>query len=90
MSRWQVELTEVGEKDFAQLDKLIQSRVLDKLDWLEENFDNIEPLALSGEWGEFFKLRVGDWRVAYTIYYEAKLLRIHYIDHRSKIYKRLK
>jgi len=88
MGRWRVEFSRQAEKDLAVLDISLRRRIVDKLDWLVINFDNITPLPLSESWGGFFKLRLGDWRVVYEIKHSKRLLLIHYIDRRDKIYKR--
>ncbi|MEK7192449.1 MAG: type II toxin-antitoxin system RelE/ParE family toxin [Patescibacteria group bacterium] len=88
MAVWRVELSDLAEDDLAALDKLTRHRVIDALDWLSENFENITPIPLGGIWKGFFKLRVGDWRVIYELKHEWRVLVIHYIDHRNKIYKR--
>jgi mRNA-degrading endonuclease RelE of RelBE toxin-antitoxin system len=36
----------------------------------------------------FFKLRVGDVRVVYSLDREARLIRIHLVGNRDEIYKR--
>ena len=45
--------------EFASLDKTIAERVLKKLKWLAENFENLSPMPLRGELKGLFKLRVG-------------------------------
>jgi mRNA interferase RelE/StbE len=60
---YQVEFTEGAAADLARLDKPIAQRVLRRLRWLAENLEAITPEALTGQWQEVFKLRVGDYRV---------------------------
>jgi mRNA interferase RelE/StbE len=58
------------------------------LRWLAENFDMIKPERLKGEmWKDKFKLRVGDYRVIYSVDFEKKIITVHLIGHRSEIYK---
>ena len=85
---WRVEFSKIGERDLAKLDRSVRQNVIVRLQWLSENFDTAAPLSLHGEWGNFFKLRVGDWRVVYTFDPTLKLITVRVIDHRSKIYKR--
>ena len=85
---WRVEFSENAENAMAILDKPIRQRVIGGLEWLSGNFDTIVPLPLGNRWRGFFKFRVGDWRVIYEIKPNEYALKIHYIDHRSKIYKR--
>ena len=88
MAQWKIEFTFEGEEDLAKLDESVRKRVIKKILWLRDNFDQIIPLPLSGEWRGFFKLRIGSWRVIYEIDEFKKEITIHRIDKRDKIYKR--
>ncbi len=89
MSSWTVDFLPEAENDLAKLDRPIRRRIIDKIDWLRENFDLITPLPLSGEFKEFYKLRVGNWRVIYKINWRKRIITICYIDRRDKIYKKI-
>ena len=43
MKKWSIEFLPEAEKDLAKLDDEIQRRIIDKLNWLLENFENILP-----------------------------------------------
>jgi len=88
MRRWRFIITREAESDLKRLDSPTRKRVLEKFKWLVDNFDQITPLSLGDKRRGFFKLRVGDWRVVYEIEIAKKLITIHCIDHRDKIYKR--
>jgi len=88
MSNWQLAFTPEAHSDLDKLSKNIQRRVIAKLDWLTENFDNLEPLPLSSDWKGFFKLRVGEWRVIYKIDWVKELIIVWIIDKRDQIYKK--
>lgn len=88
MPSWDLRFEKAAEDDLASLDREIRRRIIDKLDWLVKNFNKIRPLPLGEPWKGLFKLRVGDWRIVYEIKFSEKLIRIHYIDRRDKIYKR--
>jgi len=90
MSEWSVEFTEEADKDFSDLDNSIQKRIMEKLDWLENNFAGILPSVLTADFRDYFKLRVGDWRVFYQVDWLRNIITIKYIDHRSKAYKKRK
>ena len=42
---------------------------------------------LTGEFKGMFKLRVGDWRIIYTVNQNTKIITVHMVGHRSEIYK---
>lgn len=61
--------------------------MLRKIKWLSENFELITPQPLKGEWKGKFKLRIGDYRVVYSVNEEDKRITIHMAGHRREIYK---
>ena len=88
MSYWKAKLTFEAQEDLNNLDKIVWDRVVKKILWLKNSFDQIIPLPLGGGWRGFFKLRVGDWRVIYEIVESEMLIIVHRVDHRDKVYKR--
>ncbi|HXL02961.1 MAG TPA: type II toxin-antitoxin system RelE/ParE family toxin [Candidatus Atribacteria bacterium] len=80
-----IEWTEEAVRDLKVIEKQVGRRILKKLSWFSENFETIVPEPLSGEFKETYKLRVGDWRVIYTI--ENGVIVIQSIGHRREIYK---
>lgn len=87
MGGWKLEFSAPAEDDLAGFDKVIRQRILDKLDWFLENFDALSPESLAGEYREFYKLRVGQWRVFYTVNWQNQMITVHYIDPRDKAYR---
>lgn len=79
-----IEWNEDAIKDLAKLDKPVAQRILKKIDWLSDNFEKVTPEPLIGQFKGTFKLRIGDWRVVYTI--EGQTLVIQFIGHRRDIY----
>ncbi|PIS39450.1 MAG: type II toxin-antitoxin system mRNA interferase toxin, RelE/StbE family [Candidatus Nealsonbacteria bacterium CG08_land_8_20_14_0_20_38_20] len=88
MERWSLEFLLEAERDLARLDREVRRRVIDKLDWLLANFDNILPLSLTGEFKEFYKLRIGDWRAMYKVNWQTHTIFVCYIDRRDKVYRK--
>jgi len=80
-----VEWTEDAIEDLERLDKPIAKRLLKKISWFSQHFDNIIPEPLSAELAGTYKLRVGDWRIIYTI--ETGVIVIQAIGHRKEVYK---
>ncbi|MBW4634266.1 MAG: type II toxin-antitoxin system RelE/ParE family toxin [Iphinoe sp. HA4291-MV1] len=62
--------------DLEKLTQAVRKRVVNKINWLSENFD------LSG----FFKLRVGDYRVIYEFNCEKRIIFIDRVRHRREVY----
>jgi mRNA interferase RelE/StbE len=82
-----VEFTPQALEDLAQLDSGIANRIAAKIQWLSERYDHTQPESLTGRFAVLYKLRVGDWRVLYTIDSAKRIMTIHVIAHRSKVYK---
>jgi len=80
-----IEWAESATKDLEKLDKPIARRILTRITWFSSNFERVIPEPLTGEFKGTFKLRIGDWRVVYTV--EGKSILIQFIGHRSEIYK---
>jgi mRNA interferase RelE/StbE len=74
--------------DLRRLDKPVAQRILHKLKWLSQNFNDLTPEKLTGELSGLYKLRVGSYRVIYVADQEQHQLVIHLIAHRRDIYKR--
>lgn len=87
MAEWILEFLPQAKKDLAQCDREVRRRIIDKLEWLVKNFDVISPSVLAGEFKDFQKLRVGDWRIIYKTVWEKRKIFVCYIDKRDKIYK---
>ena len=79
-----IEWTEAATKDLEKLDITVAQRVLKKIGGLSDNFGRIIPEPLDGEFKGAFKIRIGDWRVIYTV--ESQTLVIQFIGHRREIY----
>ena len=85
---WRVEFSKTGERDLGALNRSERRKIVERLEWFAENFEHVTPLPLHAEWHDFFKLRVGDWRIIYRFDQRESLIAVHVIGHRSKIYKR--
>jgi mRNA interferase RelE/StbE len=75
-----------GLDSLEELTSTIQERILRKIRWLSENFDDLTPQALSADLSGLFKLRVGDYRVIYSFDAEIEMITIHKVGHRRDIY----
>ncbi len=84
---YQVRFMPGATRDITRLDRIIAQRVLTRLRWLSENFEGLTPEALTGEWHGLFKLRVGSYRVLYTVIQKERLITVHLVGHRRDIYK---
>jgi len=82
-----VQFTPQALEDISQLDTPIAKRIVEKIQWLAEHYDQIQPETLTGGFANLYKLRVGHWRVLYTTDLDQHYITVHVIAHRSKVYK---
>ena len=80
-------LVKVDKKAQDFLDKLPQNislRIINKLEQIKENpFHFLEHYE-----GEYYKLRIGDYRALMDIDFQRKIIWVRIIDKRGRIYKR--
>lgn len=82
-------LIEYEPEAIADLEKLTQTvreRVVKKINWLADNFDQINPQSLTADLAGLFKLRVGDYRVIYEFNREEEIIFIDRVRHRREVY----
>lgn len=85
---FRVEFTPAAEKGLGKLDRHIAQRILKKMRWLAENAGQVHHEQLTAQFAGMYKLRVGEYRVVYTIEGEQQdRIVIHLIGHRREIYK---
>jgi len=58
---------------------------LSDIDWLVQNFDDIIPEELSNNLKGFYKVRIGDYWVIYTLKHEEVIV-IYAVGHKRKVY----
>ncbi|QWR78113.1 type II toxin-antitoxin system RelE family toxin [Candidatus Magnetomonas plexicatena] len=82
-----------AEKNFRKLDRSVQLKIAEKLDWLAENAEKIihHPLvSLPEDLKGLCRIRVGNHRILYWIYHEEERISIYFIEHRRKVYNYIK
>ena len=86
---WQIEFNHYAKKDLAKLDKQIAKRITN---FIRERISTLENprvmgAALSGSrLGDFWKYRVGDYRIICEIQDQKIKILVIKIGHRSDIY----
>ncbi len=82
---YQIEITSKVEKDYLKLPKDWQGKARSKILSLEDNPRPYGSKRLKNT--DFHRLRVGDYRVVYSINEEKKLVKILSIGHRKEVYR---
>lgn len=80
-AKWSDEALE----DIGKLDSTIRERVLAKVSWFEKNFSDVVSDRLHYRLREMYKLRVGDYRVIYSV--NKDYVTIEVVRHRRDVYK---
>jgi len=72
-------------KELEKVDHVISERIIEKIVWLQQNFVDLIPDRLHHGLRELYKLRVGDYRVFYSV--SSTTLTIEAVRHRRDAYK---
>jgi mRNA interferase RelE/StbE len=83
---YQVEFNPVAIENLAALSSKTRESIFRKINWLGNNFEQVTPLGLRANLSGYCKLRVGDYRVIYSVEMELAIITIVRVGHRSEIY----
>lgn len=75
-----------AERDLARIDRPIAKRIRERLQWVGEHFDEIQPLALKGKLAAFYKIRVGAYRALYQFDKARREITVFRVQHRREVY----
>lgn len=74
-----------AEKELLKLEKKLAQRIFKKIDLLKNNPYGLSSQKLEG--GKGFRIRIGDYRVIYTVDKGHRELTIIKIRHRREVYR---
>lgn len=74
-----------ANKTFLKLPVRIQEKILKALKQLKQN--PTSGIKLHGELGEYYKFRVGDYRIVYSFNVQKSLVKVVKIEHRQGVYR---
>jgi mRNA interferase RelE/StbE len=86
---WKIDVSDSAYKQLGKLDKQIARRifsVLDRISLLEDPRSIGEALKGS-ELGDFWKYRIGDWRLICKIEDDRVVVTLIRLGHRGEVYK---
>lgn len=87
MSEFAVTLTRSARKDLEALPRSVYVRIVRHLEALGENQQPAGALKLHGN-GGYWRLRVGDYRVIYSINAANCVVDIRAVRHRKDVYRK--
>ena len=80
-----LQLAQSADKSLSKLPQNIQSKIIISFDRIKQ--DPIAGIKLHGELKNYYKFRVGDYRIVYRLYLKESLVQIVKIEHRQGVYK---
>ena len=87
---WQIELDDVAKKQLAQLDKPVAKRIIEflrlRLAQLE-NPRNLGAALQEAELGNYWKYRIGDYRVIAKINDDKLIILVLKMGNRKEVYR---
>jgi len=83
---YRVRLGNRARRDLRSLDKNVSARIKSQLAKLKSDPRPHGTKQLAQHMGAELRVRVGDWRILYTVDDQTKEVRIYRIRHRSKAY----
>jgi mRNA interferase RelE/StbE len=87
MKPFAVILTPEAQHDILRLDRTVQNRMLNRIEWIGENAELMRHQAMKGdEWRGCFKYRIGDYRIIYQLDQSIPKLIVLKVGHRREVY----
>lgn len=87
MQTYQIKILPTAQRELAALPPAIRKRIGKKIGSLEENPRPPGVKMLKGKRGDFYRLRVGDYRILYEIKSGTLLVVVIKIGHRREVYR---
>lgn len=88
MASYKVFLKPSVEKDLRALPKAIIGRIFQYIEQLRDDPFPRQSIKLAGA-EQLYRLRMGDYRIIYSVDKEAKQITVHYVRHRREAYRKL-
>lgn len=85
MSVKNLQIAQSADKGLAKLPRNIQLKILASFDRIKQN--PVSGIKLHGELKNFYKFRVGDYRIVYKFNQKESLVQVVKIEHRQGVYK---
>ncbi|ACQ67756.1 type II toxin-antitoxin system RelE family toxin [Candidatus Williamhamiltonella defendens] len=86
---WKIKYADSALKSLKKMDRQNAKRIVDYLDKRITSSDDprIFGKSLKGDLGEFWRYRIGDYRVLCEIFDEGLIILVATIGHRRKVYE---
>jgi mRNA interferase RelE/StbE len=84
---WRLVVTGPAKRQIAKLPEFVQRRIFRALEGLREIPRRGDIKAMAGE-SDDYRLRVGDYRVLFTVHKDSQMVEVTAVRHRSSAYER--
>ena len=82
-----VEFSSYAKRFLKKAEKEIAERIVSRIKKLRENPFPSDIVRVVGKKDKIFRVRVGDFRIQYSVIYENNLIFVSDIDKRARAYK---
>ncbi|HEX7507356.1 MAG TPA: type II toxin-antitoxin system RelE/ParE family toxin [Polyangia bacterium] len=86
MAKFSIQVLPSAERDLSSLYGSIRKRIVARIDTLAENPNPSGAVKLQGE-KDMWRVRVGDYRILYTIQNAQLVVLVIKIGHRREVYR---
>ncbi len=85
---YNVRLSPHAAKDYQRLDASIRSQMQAGLDALQSHpLSGPKIKRLKGRLRDYWRYRVGDYRIVYAVDQQARVVYVEYLQHRKDVYR---
>lgn len=88
MTSYKIDFRPSVEKDLRSLPQPIIARVFKQIEALRDEPFPRQSIKLAGA-EHLYRIRIGDYRVIYSVDDTLKQVLVHYVRHRREVYRRL-
>lgn len=85
--KYEIEISESAEKSLEKIPKKDRLKIIEKIDALELDPMPLGSLKLKGSKEALYRIRLGDYRVVYSIKKEILVVLVVEVGHRKEIYR---
>jgi mRNA interferase RelE/StbE len=85
---YEIFIEKKAEKDLRRLPKNYQNKIIKKILNLKDNPKPIETRKITSS-ENYYRIKVGDYRIIYEINYKEKRINIFRVRHRKEAYRNL-
>jgi mRNA interferase RelE/StbE len=85
---YEIFIEKKAEKDLRKLPKNYQNKIIQKILNLKDNPKPIEARKITSS-ENYYRIKVGDYRIIYEINYKEKRINIFRVRHRKEAYRNL-